>query len=311
MTPLTLVRPLAVAAFALVVIAARAQAPNLLQRAQDVLQKLSFSGTRITMVKGKPLTERVFFSRGRRRIERENSVVIETLRERFLYERNTNTLRRMELIRRGGNGGGQGSRPKPLVGGNPKPPKPKGDFAEIVGDSVAGRPTRLIVTKTMGGEARYWIDQDTGMMLKAQAPAPTGRDPLDFEFTQITYGEQPDGLFVPNFPGAKFVDPRTDLVKVSREVGLPIFTLSDEGDLKLVRVENRNIDGRKVLHQTFRYGSKIVSLFVTTGSVSVDTLSKFVKNGSVETWQSGEYTLVLLGNVSSQELLALKGKVRS
>ncbi|MFX9722046.1 hypothetical protein ABTO99_18630, partial [Acinetobacter baumannii] len=67
MTPLTLVRPVAVAGLALAVIAVRAQSPNLLQRAQDVLNRLSFSGTRVTMVKGKPVTERVFFSRGRRR----------------------------------------------------------------------------------------------------------------------------------------------------------------------------------------------------------------------------------------------------
>lgn len=311
--------PIARATFALLagvgVLVAKAQSPNLLQQAQEVVQHLSFAGVRVTMVRGRPVTERVFFARGKRRVEREDSVVIEDGQVRYLYERKSNTLRRSELPRR--QPPRPNGRPRPLQGmGKIKSQKfdgPNGSLEVMSGDTIAGRPTRLIIAtgKKGGGEGRFWIDQDTGMILKAAAPGVNGREPVDFEFTQIAYGEQPDGLFVPNFPGAKFVDPRTDLVRVSREVGLPPFTIPDEGQVRLVKVESRNLAGRKVLHETFRMSGKIVSLFVTTGPVSEEAVAKFVKDGAVQSWQSGDYTLVLLGNVSNQELQALQGRVRA
>lgn len=300
----------------LAVLVARAQTPDLLKRAQDVIQQLSFSGTRVTMVKGKPITERVFFSHGMRRIEREGSVVIENGRERFLYERKSNTLRRSELPQRAINRPNSGKGAKFFFDKNRGPRKfegPNGAIQVLTGDLVAGRPTRLVIAsaKNGEGEGRFWIDQDTGMILRASAPGINGREPLDFEFTQIAFGDQPEGLFVPNFPGAKFVDPRTDLVKVSRELNIPAFTIPDSGPLRLVRVESKMLAGRKVLGETFRVGGKLVTLFVTTGPVSNEALSKFVKDGACQSWQSGDYTLVLLGNVPIQELQALQGKVRA
>ena len=312
MNLLRLVRPSAAVLGGIVFLVAGAQGPGILNRSFKAAQTLSYSAVRVTMIKGKPVTERIFASHGMHRIERNNVIIIENGRERLMFDRKANTLKRTanrpmgDKVRKGGKlGGPNASRPRP----GPMPTPQLSD-----GGIVAGRATQLVTFPSGAAgqpEGRYWLDSQTSLILKASIPEFGKRPAVDYEFTQISYGNQPTTLFTEEFPGATIVDPRTDLVKVSKELSVPAFTISDGGNFQLVRVEKRTIGDRKVLHQAFRSENKMVSLFVTTGSVSQESLAKLFHNGSVLSWESAGYTLILLGNVSNQELQEFKGRVRA
>ncbi|MES1227625.1 MAG: hypothetical protein ABUL72_03085, partial [Armatimonadota bacterium] len=145
MTASHLVRPVTAMLLGIAVLVAGAQVPPILSRAHKVGRELSYSAIRVSMFKGKPVTERVFASHGMRRVERNGTTIIETGRERFIYDRQDNTLRRFTMGQMPMRPATQG--PKALQQFSPprgpnnkqRPPGWDGTYQVVDGGQIAGR----------------------------------------------------------------------------------------------------------------------------------------------------------------------------
>ncbi len=186
-------------------------------------------------------------------------------------------------------------------------------FKESDGGIVAHHKTRLVVgTSDQGEEAlRMYIDPEHGAVLKLEIFAPGKRLVMSFEFEAVRYDvDIPSRAFTLNFPDAKVVTVRDEVIKMARRMGTKPYVISKDSGLRLENARVFEFQGRKVMRQTYA-GSRVkVSLFLCKGEVSTE---KLIRSGGdrvrSRVWTIGDLTLVLLGDVDESDLKRFQQQV--
>jgi anti-sigma factor RsiW len=186
------------------------------------------------------------------------------------------------------------------------------------GSEVASRPATVVEAATGGRvAARWWIDDDTGLLLGQENYDRSGRITVSSRFTALQIGGSES---IPHLPPSLGGQTTTTTLTVSSAADLTArgWSCRDTlAGLALVRVRSDRPDNPDVLHLIYGDGLSTVSVFEQRGQLTSPPkgsqwdagLGAYVRQGTsgTATWQSGAviYTVITDGSV---ELLA--GAVR-
>ncbi len=289
----------------------------LLRRVDDSRSAVRMVGVRTVQVGFGPnsrvTTERYFRSGARFRIEtvgegqNRGQIVVEDGRRRLVYFPAKNEIREqpplegrlLHALRRASAG-------PPGRGGKPK-------FVESDGGTIAGHKTRLLEVQRPDGQAsmRLWIQPEQAVVLKLQSLSPRGEQLAYFEFTRVAFGQEiPESQFRLDMPGARFVSPQDELERVARQANVRPLRLPEDTGYRLEAVRRVGSKGREILVQTYAGPRGRLSLFVLRGEIDERLLAR-IASGREDShvWQSGPFTLVLIGDLPPEQLRRLAGRV--
>lgn len=237
---------------------------ELLQKVVRTQPKLRFSGTRKieTILRGDRIrwVEYVLRSGMRLRITypedspRHGFVVIQNGRERLEYNPHTNQIlrtvpKKLELIER--------------LGHLREAAKNKRITLRLFdSEPIASRPTHgLLIADKQGNIAqKYWIDRETGLILKAVLFDKSGAEHASFEFLRVNYNpiiKESDFRIRMNSPHIEPKNPQPEF-RALTPTWLP------EGVREVERVVRAH-DGRQILMIHFSDGVHHISLFQSPG----------------------------------------------
>ncbi|MBS1709414.1 MAG: hypothetical protein JSS65_11935 [Armatimonadetes bacterium] len=280
-----------------------------MRKAFEAWPKLKLAGKR-TVIFGRSkekLSERILQDGPRIRIESSNGVItVLNGPERTVYDPAKN-----EIFTSHNPFGmpGFGFLPPPQAG-----PRRTMKFTETDGGKVADRRTRLVVATGAKGEEtmRMYVDSDKGAVLRLEMTSPNGNLVMSFEYQAVKYDvEIPARAFVLNYPNAKVVTVRDEVIRLAAKMGIKPYVISRNSGLRLDNSRVFEADGRKVMRQTYVGERTRVSLFLCNGSVSPERLGKF-GGGRLRSrvWTVGDLTLVLVGDVEEADLARLQQQVQ-
>jgi len=178
------------------------------------------------------------------------------------------------------------------------------------GAEVAGRSATVVSAYRYSGQtaARWWIDDDTGLLLWHATYDTSGRTTLSAGFTSVRIGE-PDTI---GHASAGVAVPLTNtsltLASTGSLAARGWLCPDDLAGMSLVRLRTDSADDPTVVHLAYTDGVSSVSVFEQHGALAHapsgaswdDDLKAYVRGGAakVATWQSGTtvYTVVTDGS---------------
>lgn len=189
---------------------------------------------------------------------------------------------------------------------------PEADRAVVrAGENVAGRKT-LFIEFPAGrrGTHRMWIDAEKYVLLKRSFGSEQGEETVGFEMVNIDFDS--------NFADWKLDPPKNailitvadDVRRIAKALGLKPMMLVRAGKLELVSAGQLDFQGRQIMRQFYSDGQKRVSLFVMKKTEKDIDLPKSDRFRSYQ-WDSGDLTLVLIGDFTEAELKQLSRSVKS
>jgi len=190
--------------------------------------------------------------------------------------------------------------------------EPRGDDPVIKnGDKIAGRATYLVESKfgRDRGMHRMWVDTQQFVILKRNFLDSKGVVQGGYEVVEINYNVKiSDSKFsIPK--GAKLVTVEDDLKKLAKEMGVDPFRITNNS-FTLMNSGQMEFDGVKILRQFYTSNEKRVSLFIMKGSQKAEGFrpSDRVR---IFRWEDDGHTLVLVGDLSQEELERLAKSVKA
>lgn len=196
----------------------------------------------------------------------------------------------------------------------PRPGKGRGGGkpTESEGGKVAGVSTRLLEFSGPGGQvgSRLWIEPTHGVVLKMQFFDPKGALNGSMEYTSVQFNPDiPRGSFELNKPGARRITLADELRTAARELGMKAYRIPADGAWRLAAVRKMTPKGVKVLMQMYGKEGARVSLFQIEGDVDPERLKALERGTNSYVWTLDGAKLVLIGNLSEDELRRLAAKV--
>ncbi|QYK54352.1 MAG: hypothetical protein KF824_05505 [Fimbriimonadaceae bacterium] len=189
---------------------------------------------------------------------------------------------------------------------------PKGDDPIIkYGEKIAGRSTYLVESRfgRDRGMHRMWVDTQQFVILKRNFLDAKGDVQGGYEVIEINFNAKiSDSKF--SLPkGAKLVTVEDDLKRLAKQMGVDPFMITNNS-YTLMNSGQMEFDGVKILRQFYTSNDKRVSLFVMKGSQKTDGFrqSDRVK---IFRWEDDGHTLVLVGDLSQDELERLAKSVKA
>lgn len=150
-------------------------------------------------------------------------------------------------------------------------------LATARGGSVVGRETRVVQARRGDGSiaARFWIDRETGLLLRREVQDRQGRVVRASAFIQLGFAG-PDRLS--DSPPA-VPQPWSDRLRSAEVAALRArgWTLPSElpGQLMLVAARRGTVRGQEVVHLSYSDGLAMVSVFVQRGDLAEQRLSQW------------------------------------
>lgn len=183
------------------------------------------------------------------------------------------------------------------------------------GGEVAGRRTQLAHFEDPKGNPvqRMWIDPETGMLLKRELFDAVGSRVGYFEFKRINYRPtfSPDDFEIAR-KGARVVTLDDQIRVLSRRLGIPPLRLPDTDDLRLESVRPLELGSARAMMQTYSGDRGRVTLYHVDATIDPQRLRRLAgtSNLGVYSWQDGDRTLALIGDLPASELERLARTVR-
>ncbi|MBS1718486.1 MAG: hypothetical protein JSS72_12220 [Armatimonadetes bacterium] len=262
-----------------------------------------FVGVRRVQSEKNVFTQRVFKDGRKIRSEfldgsSKGTIIVDSGRDRRIYRPKQN---RIELMPGGGDMAGL--RPQMLLATIERermsPTISDGGF-------VAGFTTQLATFTRPNAQVgvRMWIDPSTGAVLKFDAFRPDGSLAAHFEYVSIDYKSAIDpNSFTLNMPGVKEVTQKELVIEEARKLGLTPVILNLPGYV----LTHQHVLKRKesqALIQLYRGPRGPIMLGQTLGNLDPSAFKERPKrpHENVYLWKSGRETLVLIGELSIEQL---------
>ncbi|MCW5937380.1 MAG: hypothetical protein KIT11_08755 [Fimbriimonadaceae bacterium] len=313
MTPLRAAHVVAVALLGSGTALAQRPVPDLVKKVMDSYDKVKFLGVRTLQFRDKDgprlVTERVIRDGRKMRIEvldgaTKGFVIVDDGMTRHAFDPRTNEIREVpsrerEFVARIRGAFARGRR--------------KGEHTEEEGGPVAGIKTRVLEVKDPGGSLlKVWIDPAEGNVLKFQTFDRQGGQNAFFEYTRVDYNAKiPADAFTINKPGARVVTAEDDLRRFEREFGMRPFRILPIQGWKLASARKLEPGNAKVVMQTYLTPKGPVSLFQVRGEVLEERLRRAAgERARARSWKAGGVTLVLVGNLTDEELERISNRVK-
>ena len=198
-------------------------------------------------------------------------------------------------------------------------------------DLVAGRVTDIVRIGPPPGVAaparRFWIDRETGLRLRTEERAPSGRVLSSSYFLEVDVSPRlrDEDFAEPDAPGVKrVVEDRQVFGSVHEAQKAVHFSLRRPGFLpagfKLREVAVMKYKRKKMAVQRFANGLTVLSLFQTDADLPPRLRDRAGKRGNdgqsprrgprVITWRDGADTFALVGNFPEDDLQRIADSVR-
>jgi hypothetical protein len=183
------------------------------------------------------------------------------------------------------------------------------------GAEVAGRSATVVSAVRATGQtaARWWVDDDTGLLLWHETYDRTGRVTISTGFTSVRIGDADTPARLPKTAAVPVTNTSLTLASTTRLQAAGWLCPADLDGLSLVRLRTDSADAPTVLHLAYSDGLSAVSVFEQRGGLGHapagthwdDQIGAYVRGGAakIATWQSGTtvFTVVTDG---SADLLA-------
>ncbi|HVE99416.1 MAG TPA: sigma-E factor regulatory protein RseB domain-containing protein [Mycobacteriales bacterium] len=166
------------------------------------------------------------------------------------------------------------------------------ETAKTSSDTVAGRAADVVSVRRPGESpvARFWLDRETGLVLRREVLDGEGRTLRASAFIRVTLGTPgavPHGAAESSTPRASGDELRGTAVDDLRDDGWQVPAALPAG-LELFDARMTPSDDSKLLHLTYSDGVSTVSLFQQRGRLDTDSLDGFrrIKVGRTKVWAS-------------------------
>jgi len=274
--------------------------PDALRLMLRSMPSWKFSGTRVVEIRQGAkriqdsehilrdgLKSRTFFPRDS---VRHGEVIVETPRERRMYDPKKNTI----FVSRGL---GMGTDRLNMIA------RRGAKFTEEKGDRVADRDTKVVAMSDERNRViqRVWIDSKTGVILKRELYDQVGARESYYEYKTIDFTPTfAPGDFTLSVPGAKVMTPYDVAKEQAAPLGItPVFLPRDKYPLDHARAMRS--PGGSFLHMTFATEDGVVSLFQSKGTLPTDRL-KSGNRHSVVSWTANGNSFALIGRAKTEKL---------
>lgn len=180
-----------------------------------------------------------------------------------------------------------------------------------LGGKVAGRNTYLVESKfgRDRGMHRMWVDTQQFVILKRNFLDSKEVVQGGYEVIEINFSAKISDSKFALPKGAKLVTVEDDLKKLAKEMGLDPFKITNN-TYTLMNAGQMEFGGVKILRQFYTANEKRVSLFIMKGSQKAEGFrpSDRVR---IFRWEDDGHTLVLVGDLSQEELERLAKSVKA
>ena len=166
--------------------------------------------------------------------------------------------------------------------------------------TVAGRPAEAVVAVDADGAlaARYWLDRDTGLLLRKELVGPSGVAWSRAGFDTISFSA-PDAAELPSTAASDWSAPLDAAgLKAARQAGCacPDALPGGLGLVDARRAAAGTVASEPVVHQLFSDGLQSVSLFSLRGSLTDEDADGLRARGFERTELDGRYAWVRGGD---------------
>ncbi len=155
--------------------------------------------------------------------------------------------------------------------------------------------------------AQIFVEPKSGLTLKRVLFDPTGNIAGSYEFVTVNLDPKiQSGAFKIVRNGAKVVRPIDELRKQGGLLGMPALSLPKASGYRLENVSVRDVNGAKVIIQSYGKEDSRVTLFMTKSSLKSSDLRKYNRGELVSFVKTlNGVTLVLMGDQPEERLRSL------
>lgn len=180
-------------------------------------------------------------------------------------------------------------------------------------EKVAGHDCKLVVTVAEGDTVRHrmWVDEDKGVVLRRETYDPEGKVVAGYVYKRIQYNAKFSDKHLDPPTSAKVVTLEAEAARAAKDLGMPAFKMTQK-DWVLTDVNKVDSRGVKLLALSYAHPTRRVTLSIVPKDTDLDNLDRIKPRGAeTHLWTSGNYRLVLIGNLPLDELRRLARSVRT
>lgn len=183
------------------------------------------------------------------------------------------------------------------------------------GPRIAGIETQVVEVGGKGNHPmlRLWIDPQTYLIVKREVYGREGKPMVVTEYTKIDYNRRfRSSDFRLRVAGAKEIRPRDTLAAMVAKGGFQNISLAPKDPFKLESCRIQRIGDISSLVQVYVNGDAKISLFQMRTQLDPQLLRQFGRGEfSVQTWQAGGSSFVLLGDLPEDKLREVAQRLSS
>jgi hypothetical protein len=185
------------------------------------------------------------------------------------------------------------------------------------GAVVAGRHATVVSALRPTGRtaARWWVDDESGLLLWHETYDQAGRLTLSAGFTNVRVGDADPIGHLPKRPAIPVTSTSLTLANTSRLAAAGWLCPNEINGLSLVRLRTDSASAPTVLHLAYTDGLSSVSVFEQRGGLSHapagttwdDEVEAYVRSGAakIATWQSGTTVFTVVTDGSADVLASV------
>lgn len=181
-------------------------------------------------------------------------------------------------------------------------------FARVAGIRAAAYRMEGQDNKTL---VRFWIDLESGVVLKRHIMGLDGKVVAGFEFLSLRLDpEIPRTAFQIRIAGVRVVSLEDQLNQGAQELGFRPMRIAESSGWKIVGVRKIDTEKMKVLSQTYRKEKGRVTLFMVKGPLDAARLRELGRGRVTSySWVRDGVSFALIGSLSDDELRQLASQV--
>src|ERR1044072_3912776 len=185
-------------------------------------------------------------------------------------------------------------------------------FDSTAGGQIANVQTQLVTISDKNGNVfeKLWIEPRSGMILKREMYDRAGSIEASFEFTEVNLNPTINRTdFVLEHKGANVITPETVLRRLVKRGSFMPVRLPAGGAYELEAARVQQIAGQPVLVQHYMGNGHRITLYQLKVAVNPQRLGRMEReNVQIYSWQSGDTSFVIVGDIPDPELRELARK---